>query len=151
MDSFGALRAAASRSARGLMVGGGIIVAIFGALLAWNLLGRGGQRGLIGAAIVALVAIPAVVVYLKSPKRVGAYEGGLVLEPYFGRAARVAWSDVVDGRIWIAPLGKQPTIISMRAADGHAVTVSEAEYDGVGALIEVALAHVGERIRDDRG
>lgn len=88
MDSFGALRAAASRSARGLMVGGGIIVAIFGALLAWNLVGRGGQRGLIGAAIVALVAIPAVVVYLKSPKRVGAYEGGLVLEPYFGRAAR---------------------------------------------------------------
>jgi hypothetical protein len=145
-EAFATLR----RSSRGIAVGTVVVVGVFGALIAWNLVRRPGPMGLLMVAVIAVVSIPAVLIFLSAPHTVTIHHAGISVRALWRQPVRIPWANIVSVRMWRAPLGSHPTIVSLRLQGAPSLTLSAAEYDGIDRLIEALVGNVPERVEDRR-
>ena len=140
----------AHRSLRGLLVSGASIVIICGGLAGWNLAIRGGTMGRIGVGFAVLIGAFLVGLTLRSAKALMVCEGGLRLERFLGAGRTVKCGQVESARVYRAPLGKKPVVVTIRVSGQAAISAGEAEFDNVPKLIEVLGERAGDRLVDDR-
>src|SRR5689334_12574302 len=115
-----------ARSLRGLYIGIVATVVVFGGLFAWGLLRRPGAVGLVSAWALALVLVPAAVSFARAPFTITIHDEGLLLLSHGGRT-ELHWIDVTEARLWRAPVGRQPRVLTLRDRRGALTTLSEAE------------------------
>ena len=105
---------------------------------------------MIGAAIVALVAVPAALVDLRGPQTIEVSSDGLVVRPPLSVPKHINWNDIESARLWRAPMGQRPTVVSICLPEAVKLDVSEVEYSNVRALIHALNHHRRGQLIDDR-
>jgi hypothetical protein len=150
MGALGPPRATVRRSLRGLLIGAVAIVFVFGALVAWNLFFRPGLAGALAMAMIAMVSIPAAFVFLTVPHTITTHDEGILIKALWRQPVAITWDRIESARIWRAPLGRHPTIVTVIVRGQKSLTASEAEYAGLGALIDAVVAHASDRAQDER-
>ena len=148
--AWGPAHAIFRRSLQGFLVGAAAIVAVFGALIAWNLIRRPGLPGALAVAMLVGVAILAALIFLQGPHTITIHVEGILIRAIWRKPLAIAWEAIESVRIWRAPLGRNPTVVSVHPRNNKSLTISDAEYTGLDKLLEVLVANLADRIEDER-
>jgi len=150
-DELGRPLVTLHRSLRGLLVTGAILVLVCGGLAGWNMVMRQSSVGAFGVGLAIVMGVILVGFFLRTTRALTAHEEGLHLERFVGAARTLEWGQVESVRIWRAPLGKRPVVVTIRVAGQAAISAGEAEFGNVPKLIEVLSERVRDRVVDERG
>lgn len=148
-------RSTITRSKKGIVLGIGLFLGV--CLIGSIPVAIRDVRQALMAIAAACVAVALVVIgsATKTVVSLSVDDEGMVLAYPRGREQRVPWSSITSGRITYASIGKaapgrgRTRSVQLRGV-GFSITVTDAEFNGVDALVDAVLHHASDTVEDLR-